>query len=91
MNRGVQICGYVFGNTDRYCRGLSNVTFLFNNYHCTISKSKLINGTETSFSCAPILNNSVSLVLKGELWVGIKNIGAGRGRWRGEVVMSTST
>ena len=79
MNRGVEICGFVFGNTDRYYRRISYVTFLFNNYHCTISKSKLLNGTETSFRCALISNNSVSLVLKRGLWVGTKNIGAGLG------------
>ena len=94
MNQGVQFCGYVFGNTDRYYRRISHVTFLFNNYHCTISKSELVNGTETSFSCALILNNSVPLVLKRELWVGTKNIGAGQGGWGGGgggVIMSTST
>ena len=63
------------------------MTFLFNNYYCKISKNKLVNGTETSFKRAPISNNSVSLVSKRELWVGTKNIGAGRGGW---VVMSAN-
>ena len=59
MNGGViyKICGYVFGNTDRYYRRISYVTFPFNNYHCTRSKSKLLNGTETSFSRALISDN----------------------------------
>ena len=59
MNGGViyKICGYVFGNTDRYYRRISYVTFLFNNYHCTRSKSKLLNGTETSFRRALISDN----------------------------------
>ena len=65
--------GTFFGNADIYYRRISYVTFLFNNYHCTISKSKLLNGTETSFRCALISNNSVSLVLKRGLWVGTKN------------------
>ena len=69
------------------------MTFLFNNYHCTIYKSKLLNGTETSFRRALIPNNSVSLVLKKELWVGTKTVGAGRGGWGGGggVIISTST
>ena len=48
MNGGVKIFGYVFGNTDRYYRRISYVTFLFNSHHCTrsIAKSKLLNGTE---------------------------------------------
>ena len=59
MNGGViyKICGYVFGNTDRYYKRISYVTFLFNNYHCTRSKSKLLNGTETSFRRALISDN----------------------------------
>ena len=60
--------------------------FLLNNYHCTICKSKLLNGTETSFRRALILNTSVTLVLKKELWVGKKAWGrdeAGRARGGG--------
>ena len=86
MNGGVKICGYVFGNTDTYYRRISYVTFLFNNYHCTrsIAKSKLLNGTETSFSRALISDNSVSLVrLKRELWVGAKQHRSGLGRGGG--------
>ena len=66
MNRGVKICGYVFGNTDRYYRRISYVTFLFNNYHCTrfIAKSKLLNGTETSFRLALISDNRVTCQIK---------------------------
>ena len=37
-------------------------------------KSKPLNGTKTSFRCALISNNSVSLVLKRELLVGTKKI-----------------
>ena len=48
------------------------MTSLFSNYHCTICKSKLLNGTETSFRRALIPNNVVSLLLKKELWVGTK-------------------
>ena len=55
------------------------MTFLLNNYHCTICKSKLLSGTETSLRRALISNNSGTLVLKKELWVGTKIIGAGRG------------
>ena len=47
-----------------------------------LSERKPLNSTETSFRRALISNNSVSLVLKKELWVGTKNIGAGRG-WCG--------
>ena len=46
-----------------------------------LSERKPLNSTETSFRRALISNNSVSLVLKKELWVGTKNIGAGRGGW----------
>ena len=60
-------------------RRISYVSFLFNNYHCTISKSKPLNGTETSLRRALISNNSVSLVLKKELWISTEDIGAGRG------------
>ena len=55
------------------------MTFLLNNYHCTICKSKLLSGTETSLRRALISINSVTFVLKKELWVGTKIIGAGRG------------
>ena len=75
-------------------RGISYVTFLLNSYHCTICKSKLLSGTETSFWRALILNKSVTLVLKKELWVGTNSIGAGRaGRARGGggVIISRST
>ena len=61
---------YMTFQPNNYYRRISYVTFLFNYYHCTISKSKLLNGTETSFRRALISNNSVSFVLKKELWVG---------------------
>ena len=49
------------------------MTFLLNNYPCTICKSKLLSGTETRFRRALMIsNNSVTLVLKKELWVGTK-------------------
>ena len=67
---------YVTFHFNNYYRRISYVTFLFNNYYCTrsIAKSKLLNGTETSFRRALILDNSVSLVrLKNELWVGAKH------------------
>ena len=57
---------------------------------CPISKTKLLNGIETSFRRALISNNSLSLVLNKELWVRKKN-----GRVGGEIVIlsitSTST
>ena len=66
MNRGVQTSAGKFLEiqtdiTDY--RGISYVTFLLNNYHCTICKSKLLSGTEYSFRRALVLNNSVTLVL----------------------------
>ena len=99
MNGGVKIdiFRYVFRNTDRYYRRISYVTFLFNNYHCTrsIAKSKLLNGTETSFRSALISDKSVSLVrLKRELWAGAKHhrIELGpSGGGGGGVIMSTPT
>ena len=85
---------YVTFHFNNYYRRISYVTFLFNNYHCTrsIAKSKLLNGTETSFRRALISDNSVSLVrLKRELWVGAKHHRSGRGRGGGGVIMSTPT
>ena len=77
---------YVTFQPQNYYRRKSYVTFLFNNYHCTIPKSKLLNGTETMSKRTLISNNSVSLVLKRELCVGTKNIEAGRGGGGGNYV-----